>query len=101
MKHTKKIIWISISALFVIILFATNPKEYQFKAYLKSTIQEEGIDQGGLEGAFRSIFAGSEAWLMSLTTERTNLYLCSVYSIEGQQKKQWYVGVLGTFIELH
>lgn len=100
MNRSKEIIWTSLTILLFVILYATNPKEYQLKAHIKNSLKQEAISEGGLGGAFKEIFAGPESWLMSLTTEKQDLYFFSVYTVDGLEQKHKYLGILGTFVEL-
>lgn len=100
MNISKEIIWTVLTGFLLVILYSTNPKEYQLKAHIKNTLKQEAIKEGGLSGAIKEIFAGPEAWLMSLTTERNDLYIFSVYTVDGLETKHKYLGILGIFIEL-
>jgi hypothetical protein len=91
--------WIITTSIFLI-LYITNPKEYQLKHHLKETFTANAKGEGGFSGAIKELFAGPEAWLMSLTTERHNLMFFSIFEIEGLSKKHVYIGVLNNFIEL-
>lgn len=89
---------ITISAL--IVLWITNPKEYQLKEHIKTEFKDEGHEIGGIAGTIEELFSGPASWLMSLSIERKNFYVFSIYTVEGLEKKHKYIGVLSNFIEL-
>jgi len=100
MGNSKQIISTIISISFLLILLSTNPNEIQLRQHIKKTLKEEAVQEGGITGAFKDLFSGPESWFMSLTTERKNIYLFSIYKVEGLQMTHKYIGILGTFIEL-
>lgn len=89
-----------IAFMILVILYITNPKEYQFNKHLNNTFTEEAFAQGGFTGAVKSLFVGPKTWLMSLTTKRHNLMFFSIYTVEGLDRKYTYIGILSFFIEL-
>ncbi|MDI9312415.1 MAG: hypothetical protein QM535_19550 [Limnohabitans sp.] len=100
MNTSKKMTWTLITIAFLTILYSTNPKEYQLKMHIQNTLKEEAINKGGIEGAFQEIFSGPQSWLMGLTTEKKDLYIFSLYTVDGFNQQHKYLGIMGNFIEL-
>jgi hypothetical protein len=100
MNHSRDLMGIAIIVVILAILYASNPKEHQLQGHLKHCLKDEAIDQGGLGGAIEEIFAGPQSWLMSLTTERHDCYIFSIYTVGGLEREHKYLGILGTFILL-
>jgi hypothetical protein len=100
MSNSKEIISACILGLLLLLMFSTNPTEDKLKDYIKTSIKKEAIEEGGFAGAVNEIFAGPQASLMSITTQRKNCYLFSIYTVEGLEITHKYVGVFNTFFEL-
>lgn len=82
------------------ILFATNPIESEFKEYLKEDMIERAEKNNDVSGTLKKMFAEPAAWVMGLTTERTNFYLFSTYTVEVVNETRLYVGVLSFFVRI-
>jgi hypothetical protein len=100
MENSKEIIYSALSILFLLILLGTNPNELQLKQYIKDNLKNEAVEEGGFTGAIKEVFAGPSSWVMSLTTERKNAYLFSIYDVEGLSRHHKYIGIFGTFFEI-
>lgn len=97
---TKNLLSTLITISVIIVLWITNPKEYQIKEHFKTELADEGHEIGRITGAIQELFSGPSSWLMSLTVERKNYFIFSVYTVEGLDKKYRYIGVLSNFFEL-
>ena len=93
----KRIIYLAVTVIVLVILYATNPKEYQFKEYIKEDLKSEAVEEGGVSGAIKEIVSVPESWFMGLTVDRNNFYLFSVYEVDRGNMKYRYIGVFNTF----
>jgi hypothetical protein len=89
-----------VMSLVLVLLFATNPDEQQFKSYLKDRIIEQAKDDESLEGDLTRILSGPAASLAGMVTSRTNYYLFSTYELGMSGDEILYLGILDQFIRL-
>jgi len=81
----------------IIILFATNPTEVQFKEFLRNDYKEQARSKDPLS----QLFAGPAARLVGLTTNRTNYIFFSTFEISLPDKKNTYLGLLNHFLKIN
>lgn len=91
--------WI-IFVLAIVLLYATNPSEQQFTAYLKDRIRDQAKGDETLGGDLTRLLSGPAASLASLGSVRTDYYLCSVYKLELPGEEHLFLGLLDQFIKL-
>jgi hypothetical protein len=89
-----------ILSLVLVLLYATNPDEQQFKSYLKDRIMEQAKGDESLEGDLTRILSGPAASLAGMATTRTNYYLFSTYELGMSGDENLYLGILDQFITL-
>lgn len=89
-----------LTAIVLAFLYVSNPKEHEFQQYVKANLMTEAVEQGGLLGALKELFAGPEAWVTKVNTHRTNYYFFSIYEVNGLKSNRRYIGVFANFIEL-
>ena len=89
-----------ICGVLAIVLFATNPSEYEFRQHLKDEINKEAAGKGAVARLlFRSLSSPVVA-IATLDLQRQNFYLFSVYHMNIMEDEVVYIGVLGHFIQL-
>jgi hypothetical protein len=82
-----------------ILLFSTNPTEFEFKQFIKEEIKSEARAEKGLSGALTELLAGP---ISSLTTvAREDFYLCSKYSIDVDEVHYEYLGIFRHFYKIY
>lgn len=86
--------------LVLVLLFATNPEEQQFKGFLKNKIMEQAEDDESLAGDLTRILSGPAASLAEAGTSRKNYYLFSTYEMGLPGDEGLYLGILDQFIRL-
>ena len=94
---------LSLTILFIMLLFATNPSQQDFKDYLKHERIEKVIENEGMEASFSEIFDGISSWYDNAISERNNYIIFSLYlvpdpDIEGT--KRIYFGGLNHFVKV-
>lgn len=84
--------------LLIVILFATNPNESQFKNFLKEDfIAKSSSDD---ERVLARLFGGTVASLSALATEKKEYYIFSIYNIEDGHDSKSYLGIANHFFKL-
>jgi hypothetical protein len=83
-----------------LILALTNPGEKSFKEFLSEDLKNEAHKDSDVSGAIMDVLSKPAAWIMSLSTERTNLLFFSIYSVTPDDSDYVYIGVLGMFIRI-
>jgi hypothetical protein len=100
MSNTNQTASLIITLIIAAVLFATNPKEYELREHIKKNLKHEAVEAGGFGGFVQNLFAGPEAWLNSIYIERKNMYVFSLYKVDGLDGQRKFLGILGTFIEV-
>lgn len=86
--------------LVLVLLFATNPDEQQFKAFLRDRIMEQAEGDESLAGDLTRALSGPAASLAGMGTVRKDYYLFSTYKMELPGEEHLYLGILDHFIRL-
>jgi hypothetical protein len=86
--------------LVLVLLFATNPDEQQFRGFLKDKIIEQAEGDDSLAGDLTRVLSGPAASLAEMGTTRKNYYLFSTYEMSLPGDEGLYLGILDQFIRL-
>jgi len=85
------------------LLFATNPNESDYKAYLKNEIQlaaQKNVKDDFL-GKLANIFSGAVAEMAGFVTEKDDFLVLSLYNTQiDDNNKVKYLGILNHFFLL-
>lgn len=84
----------------LVILFATNPNEDKLKQFVKEDYKQAMSEGNNVSDAIKEIAASPAAWLSSLSNERNNYYIFSIYKITLFDGEHTYLGVVNHFIEI-
>lgn len=86
--------------LVLVLLFATNPDEQQFRGFLKDKIMEQAKGDDSLAGDLTRVLSGPAASLAEMGTSRKNYFLFSTYEMGLPGDESLYLGILDQFIRL-
>lgn len=80
-----------------LVLFATNPTMDDFKQYAKNEFVHKAYEEGEFFGVMSELLKGPAWFLLESYTKRTDYYLLSIYTIEVDDSKGTYLGILNHF----
>ena len=84
-----------------ILLFSTNPTEFEFKQFIKEDIKSQASEEKGLTGALMELLAGPASSIIGTTVIREDYYLCSKYTIEIMDDHYEYLGIFRHFYKIY
>lgn len=83
-----------------LLLLLTNPDEDRFKKFLSEDLKKEAHADNEVSGAIMDVLSKPTAWVMSLSTKRTNLLFFSIYNVSPGDSEYTYLGLLGFFVRI-
>jgi hypothetical protein len=84
-----------------ILLFSTNPTEFEFKQFIKEDLKSQSRAEKGLAGALMELLAGPTSSLIGTTVVREDYYICSKYTIEVMDDHYEYLGIFRHFYKIY